>query len=177
MIKLKEIIENYWGSATQRYWHPGVNPTVDTVVINKNKILLIKRQSDTENGKWAIPGGFVDTYAKKGEPFKKDKETFKNGAMREIKEETGINLMPYRDKMIFVKSYEASGRDPRDNDIAWSKSHLFVVNTGNDDLAATTGDDALDYKWIDIKNINNLSLAFDHKKLINDAIKKIKMEI
>lgn len=175
-IKLKEMLDDYWGSPEQKYWHPGVNPTVDTVVINNGKILLIKRQGDTENEQWALPGGFVDTSAKKGEPFKMDMETFEEAAMREVKEETEIDLTPYKNKMIKVGRYEKSGRDPRDNDLAWSASTLFVVNTTDDELLATAGDDASDFKWVEIKDIDRLNLAFDHKKLVKDAIKKIKLE-
>lgn len=49
----------------------------EAAVFHKNKLLLIKRHDD---GLWAVPGGRVD----KG-------ETLKEAALRELKEETGID--------------------------------------------------------------------------------------
>jgi len=52
---------------------------VDLLVIDKNKILLVKRGPKyLEPHKWALPGGFVER-----------DETTAEAALREIKEETG----------------------------------------------------------------------------------------
>ena len=53
---------------------PGPNPTVDLVVVragtSEHEVLLIRRRRDAkaEAGKWALPGGFHDTEAPRGEP-------------------------------------------------------------------------------------------------------------
>lgn len=74
---------------TYRYPHFAV--TVDNVVINNNdrlnpKILLIKRKNDPYKDTWALPGGFLDP----------DDEDAKAAALRELKEETNLELNPYK---------------------------------------------------------------------------------
>src|SRR3990167_10491472 len=55
---------------------------VDVLVIDGNKILLVKRTGKLlESGKWALPGGFLAR-----------DETTKQGAQREVKEETGYEI-------------------------------------------------------------------------------------
>ena len=122
--------DDYWGSEQQPFWRPGANPTVDLVLIHNGKVLLIKRnsKSKTEVGKWAIPGGFIDTNADKGEPFKFERETPKQAAIRELTEETGLyiaNIKNVGERLKSVGVYEGNKRDPRDNKESWSQSHVF----------------------------------------------------
>jgi 8-oxo-dGTP diphosphatase len=169
-----------WGSPQQPYWRPGSNPTVDLVLLYNNKILLIKRGSNSaEANKWAIPGGFIDTTSKKGEPFRMDKEQPSDAAMREVKEETGLDLASNRDlesRMKEIGVYEGENRDPRDNKEAWSKSYVFgLILTDNDGInvdRAKGSDDASDAHWFDIDKLPS-QLAFDHGKIIKDALTKL----
>ena len=169
-----------WGSTEQPYWRPGPNPTVDLVLVYNNKILLIKRgSSSSEANKWAIPGGFIDTSAKKGEPFRMDKELPKQAALRELEEETGLDLSFASDigsRMREVGVYEGDQRDPRDNEKAWSRSHVFgLVLTDRDGIDADSArgsDDASEAKWFDISKLPS-PLAFDHGKIIQNALVKL----
>lgn len=176
MIRLKELIEpdNYWGSVQQKYFHPGENPTVDTIAYCEDKVLLIKRQGDTANEQWAIPGGFVDTTAKKGEPFKMDVESFKEAAMREFREEAGIDITPIKFRMKELGKFSGSGRDPRDNDKAWSATTVFMVDfppKWSDKINA--GDDASDVRWFTKPEVDKLNMAFDHKKHVLTVFHKM----
>jgi len=170
--------EEYWGSVKQPYWRPGANPTVDLVLFYKGKVLLIKRnnKSSTEANKWAIPGGFVDTNTKKGEPFKYDRETPKQAAVREVTEETQLylaNIKNIGSRLKEVGVYQGNQRDPRDNKEAWSKSHAFTLTLTDDDGMDVNkikgSDDASDARWFDISNLPS-PLAFDHLKIIKDAL-------
>lgn len=57
--------------------------TADAVVIQSGHVLVITRRSEYGDGLWALPGGFV-------EPG----ERFEAAAIRELKEETDIELAP-----------------------------------------------------------------------------------
>ena len=64
-----------------KYPHPSV--TTDCVIFGfdgtKLQILLVERGIDPYKGKWAFPGGFI-----------KMDESCEEGALRELKEETGL---------------------------------------------------------------------------------------
>lgn len=107
---------------------------------------------------------------KKGEPWKQDKETTEQAAWRELVEETGYNGP--KEKMIKVGEYDKFGRDPRDNEHAWSKSTAFLMDLGETITPKVSGnDDAQQAKWISLKELPQL--AFDHKKILIDALRTI----
>ena len=53
--------------------------TVDTVVLDNGRILLIKRKNEPFRDHWALPGGYMDA-----------DETARAAAHRELEEETGL---------------------------------------------------------------------------------------
>lgn len=121
---------------------------VDGVILKDNQILLIKRKNDPYKDKWAIPGGFVE-YGEKIE----------DAVLREVKEETGLEAKISD----LVGVYSNPKRDPR--------KHVVSITYLLKDISGTEkgGDDAKEAKWW---NINELpELAFDHKYIINDALR------
>lgn len=180
----KKSSEEYWGSEKQPFWRPGANPTVDIVVFKKEeegyKILLIKRgsKSKTEVGKLALPGGFHDTRQPKGKKWINDRETARQAAFRELTEETGLYIPWLNKEMKLVGEYEGSNRDPRDNEESWSKSTAFAVLLPNEVSSKVEGrDDAESANWYDLKEILSANLAFDHKQIIIDSIKKLNLRL
>lgn len=177
---VEKIINKNYDNNTQKtstYWYKGMNPTVDNVILRKTndsyEILLIKRAGKVEQGKWALPGGFVDTNAKKGEEWKAGRETPRQAAIRELQEETGLYIQALSNIVKEIGVYEGSNRDPRDTAESWSRSYAFGVllpdNFSTKDISAR--DDAADAKWFDIKSLP--VLAFDHSTIIGDALKKL----
>ncbi len=152
------------------YYFAGPNPTVDVVCIRGNReVLLIRRRADVgaEGGRWALPGGFVQTTASRGEAWRPGVETFEAAALRELAEETGLDLVEVTPRSLGI--YEGGGRDPRDTAAAWSRSHAFVVEL-SPHLAAQTllaGDDASEARWHELEALP--PLAFDHARIIADA--------
>lgn len=127
-------------------------PTVDIIVYNsKNEILLIERKNPPYG--WAIPGGFID-YGEKVE----------DAAKRELLEETGI----LAEKINFLGIYSDPTRDPRFHTIG------TVYYTFSDEKPMPQ-DDAKDARFFPITDLPD-NIAFDHRQIIEDFIKKISGE-
>lgn len=177
---VEKIINKNYDIETQKtstYWYKGMNPTVDNVILKKTpdsyEVLLIKRAGKIEQGKWALPGGFIDTNSKKGEEWKPGRETPKQAAIRELQEETGLYVQALSSMIKEVGVYEGNNRDPRDTEDSWSRSYAFTLLLPDDFSTnnIVARDDAADAAWFDIKSLPRL--AFDHSTIIGDALKKI----
>ncbi len=121
--------------------------TVDVVVIEGNKILLVKRGQPPHQGEWALPGGFVE-YG----------ETSEAAAKREVQEETGIAI----ELSAIMGVYSDPDRDPRGHTV----SVVFIGEMVSGQLQG--GDDAADAKWYDINDLHEVQLAFDHGMIVQD---------
>ena len=130
--------------------------TVDAAVFRqkdgKTEILLIRRDRPPFEGHWALPGGFVDM-----------DETLEEAVARELEEETNITGVDLKQ----LHAFSALDRDPRGRTIS-------VVFWGilNDRQQAKAGDDARETGWFDINNLPEL--AFDHRDVVDMAIRKLK---
>jgi ADP-ribose pyrophosphatase YjhB (NUDIX family) len=169
------IFLNKIGQLDEGFYYKGVNPTVDLIVIRGNKVLLIKRgeDSEAEPGKWALPGGFHDSNAKKGEEWKEDKESSLEAAKREVKEETGLDVDSI-DGLNFqlVGVFEGGGRDPRDKEDSWTRSTVYMVHIPESEGDNVKGmDDAQRAEWVPLDLVLQRKLAFDHHKIIEKAIR------
>ena len=150
------------GTYVYEYPHPAV--TADCVVFGYDgkqlKVLLIKRGAEKEAstkayvGFWALPGGFMDV--------EKDK-TIAHTAARELREETKLKLNPKEFKE--VGTFSHIDRDPRERVI--TIAHYALVKL-TDVRADTDADNAGWFSWNDIPH-----LAFDHDKILADAMRKI----
>jgi len=122
--------------------------TVDVVILKENSVVLIKRKKDPFKGMWAIPGGFVEWG-----------ETVEEAAIREAKEETGLDVEI--EKLLGV--YSEFGRDPRGHII----SVCFLCKEIGGDLGAAT--DSEEARWFKLSELPEL--AFDHEKILGDVSK------
>ncbi len=121
--------------------------TVDAIIIKDNSIVLIKRKNDPFKDKWALPGGFVE-YG----------ETVENAVVREAKEETGLDVRI--EKLLGV--YSGPDRDPRGHTV----SVCFICRIVSGKLkSGTDSADVREFKFSELPD-----LAFDHEKIIRDAI-------
>ena len=129
--------------ASQRYRNPF--PTVDIIIEVEGKILLIERLNKPFG--WALPGGFVD-YG----------ESLEEAAIREAREETGLNLENLRQ----FKAYSEPERDPRQHNI----SMVFTAEAHKEPKA---GDDAKNAQFFTIDELPT-KLCFDHATILQDYI-------
>ena len=139
--------------------HSGkVIATVDTIVIAENKVLLIKRGKEPYKDCWALPGGRIE---------QKDQDMI-TAAHRELEEETQLKDI----ELQYVKTVGNNTRDPR----GFCLTNIFVAKLSRIPNNVRAGDDAVDYMWIDLNNINNLDIAFDHKQIITEIMSSEKIE-
>lgn len=126
--------------------------TVDAVILlnNKKDIVLIRRKNPPFQGQFALPGGFVD----RG-------ETVENACIREVKEETNINVKIL--KLIGV--FSDPKRDPRGHTV--SVAFLCAPLTKKEKPKAL--DDAADLEIVSIRQLSSLELAFDHMRIIKSS--------
>ena len=161
-----------WCSTPEPYWHVGANPTVDVAAFRGDEILLVRRASDAsaEPGKWALPGGFQHTDAPRGAHWLPGRESAAAASLRELWEETGLDLRAREAELVPVGVYAGGGRDPRDGDTAWSRAHVFAITLTPDEAAAplVAGDDAAEARWWPLDALPH-PLAFDHGRLLADA--------
>lgn len=120
--------------------------TVDAIIIYEEKIVLIKRKNPPYKDMFALPGGFVDIG-----------ETVEEAIVREAKEETNLDI----DIVRIVGIYSDPKRDPRGHTVS-----IAFIALGHGELEA--GDDARDIELFDIEKVP--ILAFDHNKIIEDAV-------
>lgn len=124
-----------------------------SIVDGSLKVLLIKRGIEPFKGKWAIPGGFVSV-----------DESLEDAARRELFEETGV-------KNIYLEQLYTFGdvkRDPRGRVV--TVSYLALVDSKKIRLKA--GTDTRDVKWFSVRKLP--SLAFDHKKILDYALQRLR---
>lgn len=162
--------KNYWGGKKQPFWRPGANKVVDLIVKKGDQVLLIKRGAEPFKGRWALPGGFQDTDAKRGQEFRDGKETAIEAALRELKEETNLSNPNFKERIKEVGVFDQFGRDPRDNDKAFAVSTSFMIEIREDEAGnLRAGDDAADAKFVSLKDLKEEDLAFDHFLMLKKA--------
>ena len=121
----------------------------DCVVFDhRDRLLLIRRKNEPFKGQYALPGGFIEL-----------EETTENAARRELLEETGVTAESLR----LIGVYSDPNRDPRHHCI--SIAYLTVAH----EARALSGDDAETAEFVE--HWLNLPLAFDHNKILQDALK------
>ena len=129
----------------------GPHLTADAVVWRRGEVALIRRKKD---GHWALPGGFLD----KG-------ETFQQCALREFKEEAGIDLEAGADLISRIYqpiTFDAVDRDPRSRII--SGAVLVELSDQADRPVLIAGDDADTAGWFVSADIP--PLYADHNRII-----------
>ena len=118
------------------------------------KVLLIERGLDPYKGMWAFPGGFLGM-----------DESAEQGALRELQEETGLQLSLLKQ----LKAFTSVNRDPRGRVI----SIAFYALVRRSEVRG--GDDAAQAKWFAINEIPQL--AFDHDYILREAMNRLKKDI
>lgn len=132
-----------------------IDALIEVVSDSDVRIVLIKRR-DPPQDVFAITGGFVDVG-----------ETVEEATIREVKEETNIDLT--YDKIEQFRVYSNPKRDKRRHTV----SSVFRCKISAEELASLKrGDDAKSVVAISLRDALKLNLAFDHAEIISDYIKQ-----
>jgi ADP-ribose pyrophosphatase YjhB (NUDIX family) len=124
-------------------------PAADVIIRVGQSIILIKRKNPPHG--WALPGGFID-YG----------EAAEHAALREAKEETGLNVV----RLELFGVYSSPDRDPRFHT-------LSIVFTGWATGVPKAADDAADIGLF-VQDTLPLPLAFDHAKILEEFFARAK---
>src|SRR5215472_2405968 len=145
---------------TSAYEYPRPALTVDAVVFGLDdedlKALLIRRDLEPFQGKWALPGGFVRV-----------EESLEEAVRRELQEETGI-------AQLFLEqlyTFGAVDRDPRGRVV--TVAYYALVKLSDYRIRAAT--DARDAAWFAVSEARGL--AFDHDRILATALERLKGKV
>lgn len=137
-----------------RYPHPAV--TTDIVIFTirdgRLKLLLIKRGGEPYQGRWALPGGFVEM-----------DEDLEASARRELEEETGVSGV-YLEQLY---TFGRPDRDPRERVI--TVAYYALIPSDQVRLQAATDAEAVG--WFAFEELP--PLAFDHDEIVTMAHQRL----
>jgi 8-oxo-dGTP diphosphatase len=120
---------------------------VDAVICDPTLgVVLIRRANPPFQGRWALPGGFVELG-----------ESCEAACRREAQEETGLRV----EIVALLGVYSAPARDPRGH----TASAIYLCRPVGGRLVAA--DDASEARWFG--ELQELDLAFDHARVLADA--------
>ena len=145
------------GESSYCYKYPRPAVTTDCVLFGLEEgelsVLLIQRGREPYKGCWAFPGGFMEM-----------DEDAEHGALRELREETGLEPMEIRQ----LGAYTGVDRDPRGRVI--TIAYYALVGKGE----VRAADDAAAARWFPIGEIP--PLAFDHDQILRDALQALRRD-
>ena len=129
---------------------------VGAIIVQNSRVLLVRRANPPLQGEWSIPGGLVEAG-----------ETIKEALIREVREETGLEIEP-------VKLVEVFERILRDKD-AQVQYHFVLIDylcrviSGK----AVASSDVTDLIWTTVDKLEIHSLAEDTCRVIRKTMSMI----
>jgi len=121
-------------------------PVVSCVIVNDDRVLLLKRRYFPGEGKWALPAGHVDPG-----------EGAEACIVREVREETGLEIDP--DRLRFMQS---GGRALPDG-----RSFLAIIfETTVDTDAVELDHESLEFAWVPLESaaLDAMDWAFENHR-------------
>jgi len=125
---------------------------VGVLVFDKDRVLLVKRERDPGKGRWSIPGGLLEV----GEPLKE-------GARRETKEETGIDV-EVDDLLDVIDNIVADEQDK-------VSYHYVLIDYLGHKIGGTLvpDTDVKEAQWATLKELDALSTTRTLQRLVQKA--------
>ncbi|MEM4487820.1 MAG: NUDIX hydrolase [Desulfurococcaceae archaeon] len=130
--------------------------SVAAVLVNKNKILLVKRGHPPGLGRWSLPGGVIEAG-----------ERLEEAARRELKEETGLDADPLG--ILWVLNNVVYDQSKRVLYHYLIVDILFNPDTVRGELKP--GGDAADVAWFEIDELASIK---EISKTVRSLVSRIK---
>jgi 8-oxo-dGTP diphosphatase len=129
---------------------------VGAIIIEGDRVLLVKRAHPPIQGQWSIPGGVLEVG-----------EMVREAAVREAREETGLVVEPGE----LLGVYDRILRDPEQR----VQYHYVLIDflcrpVGGELLAAS---DAAEVRWFGREELLSLQLAEDTLEVIGKGFEKL----
>lgn len=152
-----------WDCPAVRRWGGPILTAADALVYDSSHILLVRRKGPVGAGALALPGGFVNVG-----------ERIVDAAIRELKEETGVEI-PVREHSGGPSGdYVVPFDNPRRSLCGRTVTHVLQHFVNHRDELATpvAGDDAEWAGWLPIADLDDLKGQFfsDHFHIINATL-------
>ena len=144
-----------------KYKNQGIHVITTLFTVDKGvvKVLLIKRKNEPFKDKWSLVGGALY-----------NDEDLDVGLRREVYEKSGIKDIPLE----LVGVHGKVNRSPVMRMVAVSYMGIIDIHSVNllKETSKTSNAD-----WIPLSQIPNLSLAYDHDEIIEEAFQFLKKRI
>lgn len=135
-----------------------VDPVLFTFHEERLKVLLVQRSYHPDKGLWGLPGGFIDL---------KNDATLEDTALRKLREKTGV-APPYLEQLY---TFGDATRDKR----SWSVTVCYTALIAHQKCEANISIVA-DVEWVALEQLDQMTLAFDHRTIIDHARERLKQK-
>ena len=127
---------------------------VGAVVVRGDKALIVKRAHEPRKGEWSLPGGLLELG-----------ESLPDGARREIKEETGLDVVMGP----IIETFDRVHRD----DAGRIRYHFVIVDfvCWSDAGEVTPGSDAEDAEWAAESELDAYGVNTHAAEVIRQALR------
>jgi ADP-ribose pyrophosphatase YjhB (NUDIX family) len=113
------------------------------VVLHADRILLVRRATEPDAGRWSVPGGRVRLG-----------ETLREAAVREVAEETGLDVVVER-FLGWVERLVSPETSPSYHCVILD----FLARPLDPNQALHAGDDAAEAAWVDLADLPGVDLV------------------
>jgi ADP-ribose pyrophosphatase YjhB (NUDIX family) len=139
---------------------------VGGVVIDKERTLLIRRAGPPLKGEWSIPGGLLEVG-----------ETLEQGVVRELAEETGLEVRVLELIEVFERIFPAPPNSDGTAGDATRPQYHFVILDYLCEIhggALSAGSDALEFAWAREEELAKFGLTVAVTRVLKSAFARIR---
>jgi 8-oxo-dGTP diphosphatase len=136
--------------------YPTSRPCVGALVLHEGKVLLAQRGVEPDKGDWDVPGGFLDN----GEhPL--------DGVVRELREETGLEVRPTELLGVYIDKYS-------DDEDTYTLTLHYLAEAIGGELRPKS--DVAKLAWFDVEGIPNIKPFAYLQPVLMDLRKRLKKD-